>query len=279
MTACGADAPDAAPAEAGPQRIVSMSPTSTEVLFAIGAGDLVVAADEYSNHPSQAPAVAGLSNWQPNAEAVLAYEPDLVVLSDEQIVAPLEAAGVAVMVAEPAASFEDALAQIIATGQVVGREAQAAQLVDDLRARYDRVVERAAGPVAAAGLTYFHELDDNLFSVTSATFVGATYGALGLTNVADVADPDGFGYPQLSAEYLLEADPDLIFLADGACCGQTAETVSARPGWSTMTAVANQHIFDVDPDIASRWGPRVVDFMEQVVGLIARAGLAEIDAE
>lgn len=256
-----------------------MSPTSTEVLFAIGAGDRVVAADEYSNYPPAAPAVEGLSNWQPNAEAVLAYEPDLVVLSDEQISAPLEAAGVEVMIAAPATNFDEALDQIIATGELVGRSDEAAQLVSELRARYDRVVERAAGPIAAASLTYFHELDDNLFSVTSSTFVGAAYGALGLTNIADHADPDGFGYPQLSAEFLLDANPDLIFLADGVCCGQSAATVSARPGWSTMSAVANQHIFEVDPDVASRWGPRVVDFMEQVVQLIAEANLAEIDAE
>ncbi|RMH67259.1 MAG: ABC transporter substrate-binding protein, partial [Actinomyces sp.] len=119
-------------------------------------------------------------------------------------------------------------------------------------------------------ITYYHELDDTLYTVTSGTFVGEIYALFGLENVADPADADGsaFGYPQLSAEYLVDADPDLIFLADTKCCGQSAATVAARPGWDTLTAVREGHVVELDDDIASRWGPRVVDFARAVAAAL-----------
>ena len=118
-------------------------------------------------------------------------------------------------------------------------------------------------------LTYYHELDPTFFTVTSATFIGQVYTLLGLDNIADPADADGYGYPQLSAEYIVEQDPDLIFLADTKCCGQTPETVAARPGWSELTAVTTGAIVPLDDDVASRWGPRVVDFLRTVATKVA----------
>ena len=116
-------------------------------------------------------------------------------------------------------------------------------------------------------LTYFHELDNTLYSVTSSTFIGELYSMAGLENVADAADADGQagGYPQLSAEFLVDADPDLIFLADTKCCEQTAETFATRPGFGDLHAVAAGQVIALDDDIASRWGPRVVDLLRQIV--------------
>jgi len=121
-------------------------------------------------------------------------------------------------------------------------------------------------PAREIPLTYYHELDNTLYSVTSGTFIGYVYDLFGLVNVADPLDADGsaFGYPQLNEEFLVTADPDIIFLADTLCCEQTAETVAARPGWDQLTAVQNGNIVELNDDIVSRWGPRIVDFIEAV---------------
>ncbi len=113
-------------------------------------------------------------------------------------------------------------------------------------------------------MTYYHELDQTLYSVTSRTFIGSVYSLLALTNIADKAQGGGGDYPKLSAEYVLSADPDLIFLADTKCCQQSAATVAKRPGWSAVTAVRTGNVVALDDDIASRWGPRVVDFLRTV---------------
>jgi iron complex transport system substrate-binding protein len=113
-------------------------------------------------------------------------------------------------------------------------------------------------------ITFFHELDNTLYSVTSDTFIGKVYKDFGLVNIADkAAGADSYGYPQLSAEYLVKADPDIIFLADMEY-GESAATVKARAGWSGITAVAKKNIFALPNDFPSRWGPRLVDFYRYV---------------
>lgn len=261
-----------APAEGESLRIISLSPTATEMLFAIDAGDLVIAADAFSNYPPEAPTTE-LSGFQPNVEAIAELEPDVVVMSGagEDVIAGLEAVGSSVVILPAAVTLDDSYAQITELGALTGREAEAADVVAGMQADIDALVAEV-DPLA--GLTYFHELDDTYFSATSQTFIGQIYGLLGLTNIADAADPDGeaFGFPQLSPEFIIDADPDLIFLADTKCCGQDATTVAARPGWGGLSAVENGNVVELDDDIASRWGPRVVDFLEVVVE--ATAGVA-----
>ena len=114
------------------------------------------------------------------------------------------------------------------------------------------------------GTAVYHELDDTYYSVTSDTFIGQVYSMFGLENIADEAKGAGSGYPQLSSEYIVDRDPSLIVLADGECCGQSPATVAARPGWGDLTAVTDGSVIEVDDDVASRWGPRVVEFMRAV---------------
>jgi len=113
-------------------------------------------------------------------------------------------------------------------------------------------------------MTFYHKLDPAYFSVTSSTFIGQVYALLGLVNIADEAEGAGSGYPQLSEEYILSQNPDLIFLADTKCCAQGIETVSERNGWNALSAVSEGKVIELDDDIASRWGPRVVDFLEAI---------------
>lgn len=265
--ACGDDDAADAGGDGEGQRIVSLSPTATEILFAIGAGDDVVAVDQFSYHPDDAP-VTDLDGFAPNVEAVADFEPDLVVMqSNADVQAGLEALGIEVIVQDAAASIPDTYTQIEALGAATDRIGDAAELVSEMQTAIDALIADAPD---ASGLTYYHELDNTLFSVTSTTFVGEIYSLFGLTNVADPAD-DGsaFGYPQLSDEFLVDADPDLIFLADTKCCGQTADTVGARPGWDQLGAVQAGHVIELDDDIASRWGPRIVEFAEAIAGALA----------
>jgi len=256
-------------AEEGPERIVSLSPTATEMLFAIDAGDQVVAVDDQSNYPEEAPRT-DLSGFEPNVEAIVAEDPDLVVLSEDtgDVVAGLEADDVEPLVLPAATTLEDSYGQIEQLGEVTGHEGEAADLVEGMKDDIEQITSSLPEREGDAP-SYYHELDQTLYTATSSTFIGEVYGLVGLENIADTAD-DGSGYPQLSAEYVLEQNPDLIFLADTKCCGQTAETVAARPGWAQLDAVTEDHVVELDDDVASRWGPRVVDLLRTVADEVAR---------
>lgn len=271
-TACsGADDPAAdqtdgtgAAASGEPQAIISLSPTTTEMLYAVGAGDRVVAVDERSNYPADAP-VTDLSGYTPNLEAILGYQPDLVVATDDtgDIVSGLERSGVEVLLLPAARTLDDTYTQIEQVGAATGTVGEAAELVSRMRGEIDEIV--ASVPRRETPLTYFHELDDTYYTVTDDTYIGEVYSLLGLTSIATGED----AYPQLSEELILEADPDLVMLADGQCCGITPEVVAERPGWGELAAVRQDRVFVVDEDLASRWGPRVVDFMREVAGIIS----------
>jgi iron complex transport system substrate-binding protein len=249
-----------------PERIVSLSPTATEMLFAIGAGGQVVAVDSNSNYPEEAPRT-DLSAYQPNIEAIAGYKPDLVVYSDDpgELAAGLGKLGIPALQQPAATRLDDTYAQLDQLGRATGHQAEAAQLTATMRAEIEKITA-AARPERP--LTYYHELDKNLYTATSKTFIGQLYGLLGMENIADAADKEASGYPQLSAEYVIKADPDLIFLADTRCCGQSARTVAARDGWDQLTAVRSGGVVALDDDVASRWGPRVVDFLKTVAAKV-----------
>jgi iron complex transport system substrate-binding protein len=255
--------------KARPERIVSLSPTTTEMLFAIGAGSQVAAVDDQSNYPAEAPKTE-LSAYKPNLEAIAAKDPDLVVTSDDTagLVAGLKRLKIPVLLAPAAKSLDDSYAQIEQLGAATGRVGDAAEVVARMRKDIQDLTQEAA---RRPGLSYYHELDPNLYSATSRTFIGSVYGLLGLTNIADKAQGAAGDYPQLSAEYVLSADPDLIFLADTKCCQQSAATIAKRPGWSKVTAVRTGNVVALDDDVASRWGPRVVDFLRVVSHRVAAA--------
>jgi len=257
------------PAE--PVRIVSLSPTATESLFAVGAGDQVTAVDDQSDYPEQAP-VTDLSGYQPNLEAIIGYRPDLVVVSDDSpsdVTEGLAAAGVPVLAAPSATTFEDAYDQMLDIGAATGHVEEAEDVVAGMQAEIEDLIASVPdGPE----LSVFHELGPDLFTASSDTFIGQVYEELGLVNVADAAaEAAGTEYPQLSAEYLISADPDLVILADGECCGVTPEAASSRPGWEVISAVRSGAVIVVDEDISSRWGPRIPQFVEAAVEAIQAA--------
>ena len=266
------DAVDSTDPADGPQRIVSLSPTHTEMLFAIGAGDRLVAVDEFSNFPAEALDLPNeLSGFEPNVEAIAAYDPDLVVIGGDftGLGDQLDAIGISWWDGPAAMTLDDTYAQIEQLGAATGQVGDAAALVAQMQTDIDAIV--ADTTVPDEPLTFYHELDPTYFSADSTTFIGELYSLLGLQNIADRAEGDSGGFPQLNAEFIVSADPDLIFLADTKCCGETAATVAARDGWGVITAVVDGNVIEMDDDIASRWGPRVVDYLAAVSAAVAQA--------
>lgn len=253
-----------------PERIVSLSPTATEILFAIGAGDQVVAVDTLSNYPAGVP-TSDLSAFQPNVEAIAEFEPDFVVTSYDpgDLIDGLKALGIVALTQGSAFSLSDTYSQIEELGSATGHEQESAALIEQVKSELVDLIDTAPD---GAGVTYFHEIDNTLYTATSSTFIGEIYAMFGMENIADVADSDGsaFGFPQLSNEYVIDANPDIIFLSDSLYSGENAESVGARPGWRTISAVANGNIVVLDDDIASRWSPRVVKLAAEIAAALAR---------
>ena len=253
-----------APAITEALKIVSLSATATEMLYAIGAEDQLVAVDSYSNYPAEAEAFATrIDATQPSAEAIAALDADLVLIAYDpgNLETQLKVLDIDVWTGSAATSFDDSYKQITELGALTGKsteaEAVVAAMKSDIEAAFGTIEMPDAQP------SYFYELDNTFYSVTSNTFVGQIMSKFMLKNIADTAEA-GNDYPQLSQEAIISANPQIIFLADTKCCQQNATTVAARPGWSSIDAVKNGNIVELDDDIASRWGPRLVDLVKQV---------------
>jgi iron complex transport system substrate-binding protein len=278
FSACGSNSSSSdttAPSAENALKIVSLSPTATEMLYAIGAGDQVVAVDSFSTYPAEvAPKVTKLSAFEPNAEAILAYEPDVVLISNDMnnITELLTTADpeIEVWTGAAAASLDDVYKQITELGELTGRTDAAADVVEDMKERIEDALPESTPDETTS---VYYELDNTYYSVTSNTFVGALMTQFGFKSIADGVE-EGNDYPQLSAEAIVAADPAIIFLADTKCCQQSKTTVAARPGWDGIAAVKSGNIVELDDDIASRWGPRIVDLIEQMSTAYAAVGAA-----
>jgi len=248
-----------------PMRIISLSPTATEMLYAIGAGAQVVAVDDYSNFPADAVALGtALSGYEPNVEAIAGYTPDLVIVAYDAggIVDQLKSLSIPVFMAAAATSFEDVYLQIEQLGALTGNLENAVLLSGQMQTDIAAAVAEVQLPTTP--ITYFHELDNTLYSATSNTFIGQVYGLFGLKNIADGVI-DGNDYPQLSAEVIVKANPDIIFISHS----ETPEIVAARDGWGRLKAVTNNQVIALPADIPSRWGPRIVEFVRVIRDAIA----------
>lgn len=255
--------------KAQPQRIVSLSPSATETLFAIGAGKQVVAADEFSTYPSDAPTTK-LSGFKPNVEAIAAYKPDLVVAAGdaEGLVAGMTKLGVPVLISAAPATIEAGYGTVADLGLAVGHIDETAALVSTMRSEVAAALAKAPKD---AKIRIYHELDKTYYSASSYGFIGSIYQQMGAVNIADAADKDKTGFPQLTEEAIIKADPQLIVITDQV--GYTAADVAKRPGWANIAAVKNNAIVTVNADIASRWGPRLPQFITAVADAMTKAAV------
>ena len=150
----------------------------------------------------------------------------------------------------------------IVRSAATGHKAIATKLVRSLETQFTAVIRSV--PKASRHRTVYHELEQDYYTATSSTFIGGIYKLFGFKNIADAADSTHSGYPQLSAEYIIASNPQMIVLADSVCCGQSPATVAARPGWSNVAAVTHKRVVIVDDSVASRWGPRLILFAKAI---------------
>ncbi len=269
------DAASEAPEAARPERVVSLSPTHTEMMFAIGAGDLLVAVDQFSNFPAEALELPHeLSGFEPNVEEIAAFEPDLVIMGGDftGLGDQLSELGIPSWDGPAAVTIEDTYAQIEQLGAATGHLGDAAEVVSSMQVRLAELIANA--PDTSERLKIYHEVDSTFFSADSTTFIGEVYSSFGLENIADRAEGDNFGFPQLNAEAIISSNPDLVFVPCGSYCTTTADEVSKRPGWDAIAAIQNGNVIEADEDVASRWCPRIVEYYESVAAAIERVAAA-----
>jgi iron complex transport system substrate-binding protein len=256
---------------AGPaQSVVSLAPSNTEILFAIGAGEQVVGRDQYSDYPAEAAQAAdiGSTHQELSTEQIVALEPDLILaagINTPEQVSALEGLGLTVYYLNNPLTLEEMYGNLTLVSQLTGRQIEAASLIDSLKARVAAVDEQVA-PVGSRP-SVFYEIDGTdpakPYTAGKDTFISLLIERAGGTNIAAEID----GYPQLSLEQVVAADPEIIILGD-AVYGVTPESLAARPGWENLSAVKNGQVHTFDDNLLSRPGPRLVDGLEALTALL-----------
>lgn len=238
-----------------PKRIVSLAPHATEIFCQIGAAESLVAVDKFANCPLGSTVKPAVDSFQPSIEAIVAYQPDLVYVwyDPGDLAQSLRNAGVKVLFIEVPDNLAGVFENIELIGRLTGRVKEADVLVAQMKARRDDITEEIKD--VTKGPRIFHELDKELFTVRSDSFIGELYKLLKAENIADKAST---AFPQLSSEAVVAGDPEVIVLSDG----ETVASVQARPGWSGISAVRNSRICEVDGDLTSRPGPRIMEGLE-----------------
>ncbi len=245
---------------APPAKIASLDAAHTEILYAIGAGDQVSADDNYSDCPDAAAALPHIDSFNISLEAITAQQPDLVILgftAGSDIMTGLQGAGLTVMTLPAPSDIAGVYNQIQLLGEATGHSGEADNLITNM---VDQVQSISSAVAGATAPSVYHEVDNTYYSAGPGSFIDDLYQTLGATNIAESS---GEAYPQLSAEAIIAANPDVIILADEDA-GESAATVAQRPGWDVIKAVTDNRVYTVDPDILSRPGPRIIDALREL---------------
>jgi len=256
---------------AQPDRIISLAPSNTEILFAVGAGPHVIGDTTFCNYPPEAATLTKIGGFDAKTisiEKIVALKPDLVVASDasqQPVISALEQQHIAVL-SLTAQTFDDVYANITMIGQVTGHAASARQLVADMQRRVSAVQHKTAAiPASQRMRVYWEVFDQPLISAGPGSFIGQMISLAGGTNIfADLSQE----YPEVSAEAIIKRDPQVILGPDSAQPVLSAALLARRPGWAQITAVRNGQVHAINGDIVSRPGPRLADALEQVTAAI-----------
>jgi iron complex transport system substrate-binding protein len=257
--------------EKEPLRIISLSPSNTEILFALGLGDRVVGVTNYCDYPGEAKSKEKIGDFSnPNIEKIISLNPDLVLATTmhEKPVKRLEELKIPVIVLEPK-NIEEMLDSLILVGKATGREKDATELVNSLKKRIDAVKEKVSSIPEDKKPTVFYELwPSPITTVGPGTFVDDLITKAGGKNIAGDSDKP---YPVYGQEVIIAKNPDIIIFSHHGTNGvneQTKEDILKRPGWSNINAVKNDKVFYVDENIIQRPTPRLVDGLEQFAKII-----------
>jgi iron complex transport system substrate-binding protein len=267
----GADFPQTITDDAGvevtldvqPEAIVALAPSFVEVLFAIGAGDAVVAVDENTDEPPEAADIPRISAFEPSVEGIASYEPDLVLIFSDPggLQDALTQLDIPTALLATPTTVDGVYEQIEMIGDITGHPDEASDIVADMRSDIDAIV---AGTEGSEGPTVFFELDPQLFTVGPGSFPHEVLNMLGAFNVADST---GEAYPQMSNEAVIAEDPQVVILADGDF-GESADTIAARPGWASISAVTNSRVHPVPGGFLNHASPRLVGDIEELAGYL-----------
>ncbi len=240
------------------EKIISLAPATTEILFALGVGDRIIGATEYCNYPEEALDIPRMGDFdKPNIELIVSLEPDLVLAASlhKETVEALEELGIAVLALDPH-SFEEVYSNIETLAKATGREQQGQALIEDMQSRLEQVTEAVAGLTEEEKpLVYYEVWYPDPMTVGGGTFIDRMINLAGGRNLAG----DLSGYPVISEELLIDSTPDVIlhghFDADSSAFAE-------RVGWEDISAVKKERVYFVDQDIVNRPGPRMVEAVE-----------------
>jgi len=255
---------------ASPGRIISLAPSNTEILFALGLGPKIVGVTDFCNYPVEALAkerVGGFAN--PSLEKIVFLEPDLVVAADlhRELVLQLDNLKIPVVVLN-AHSVEEVLNDIVLVGRVTGLEKEAERLAGELRARVEAVTERTSKIAPSKRPRVYYEVwHEPLCTAGPGTFIDDLIGLAGGINVAaDAPVP----WPQYNTEVIVQKNPEVMLhsYGHGAAALQTLEEIARRPGWSNVSCVKSGRVYAIDADLINRAGPRLVDALEAVARVL-----------
>lgn len=252
--------------ETSPQRIVSLLPSNTEILFAVGAGEQVVGVTSYCNYPPEAtsrPQVGGITTQSISTETVVALEPDLVLASgaQQELIPVLTEAGLTVVALEPA-TLENIYANLQLVGQLTGHPQEAEAIVADMRRRAEAVQAKIAAVPASERPSIFYEVwDEPLMTAGPHTFIGQLIELAGGRNIFAGVQED---WPQVSPEVIVQANPVVILGPTSHAEALAAAQIKNRPGWANIAAVQNNRIYLLDQDMVSRPGPRLIIVLEEI---------------
>jgi iron complex transport system substrate-binding protein len=250
---------------ARPERLVSIGPSITAFLFALGAGPRVVGVDDFSDEPAEAATREHVGGIKVNFEKVVALKPDLVfsVKFSDGTIEKLQAASLNVLVVDPQ-SVSDVAKTATLLGKAVGADGEA--LARSIQRRVDAVRTKTANVTTRPRV--YHEIDASdpakIFTVGPGSYINDLIDIAGGANIAARA---ASAYPQLSAEEILRTDPEIIVLAADAYSAKAAD-VAARQGWSIIAAVKSNRILTIDPNLINRPGPRVGEAAEAYAKLV-----------
>ena len=251
--------------EEEPERIVTVIPSATETVFAVGGGDKVVGVDEWSNYPEEVTKIEKIGDINLNIEKIVELEPDLVIadLNNGDSVQALRDAGLKVVVLG-AQNLEETYEDLRLAGEALGTEEEAEQVIEDMQTKINEIEELTSELSEDEKKSVWFEIDQELYTAAEGTFMNELLDIAGGKNIMEGEE----GWPQVSEEVVIEANPDVIITTYGYYMEDVEEQVMARDSWQGVTAVQNEAVHNIDNDILSRPGPRLAEGLEQMVTIL-----------